>query len=185
MPVKLSEIYTISPVGEKLNSPAVLKIKLDPEKLAGINPNEITVAYWDSSKWVALNSILSSTKDMIIAEVNKLGQFVVTKKTYVEASEVKPEIPDKFELYQNYPNPFNPETSIRFDLPKDSYVTLKVYDVLGREIKTLVSEFKPAGSYLVTWDGKDKYGRKVSSGVYFYRMTAGEFTKVRKMIITK
>jgi uncharacterized lipoprotein YddW (UPF0748 family) len=91
----------------------------------------------------------------------------------------------KFELYQNYPNPFNFETTIEFEIPFDSWVSVKIYDILGREIKTLVSGFKSAGRHKVIWDGRDEQGSYISSGVYFCRMTAGSFSKTIKIVLTK
>jgi hypothetical protein len=85
-----------------------------------------------------------------------------------------------FVLDQNYPNPFNPSTIIKYELPKESFVTIKLYDLLGREIKTLVNEDKPAGSYSFTFNGSD-----LSSGVYFYRMQAGDFLQTKKLILLK
>ena len=90
-----------------------------------------------------------------------------------------------FNLSQNYPNPFNPNTSISYALPSGSNVSLNVYDIRGRLVRTLVDERKPAGSYNLMWDGTDELGRKVSSGVYFYRMQSGDFTQTRKMVIVK
>jgi len=90
------------------------------------------------------------------------------------------EIPREFKLYSNYPNPFNPVTNIKFDLLKDVQVSIKIYDIVGREVKTLVNEFKTAGRYSVTFSGFD-----FASGVYYYSIKAGEFEQVRKMILLK
>jgi len=145
------------------------------------------IAYWDGTKWVGLNSTVSNSGQLISAEINKLGHFIVTRKSEVISVETprSVEIPDKFELYQNYPNPFNPSTSITFDLPKDEFVTLKIYNVIGQEVRTLVNEFRNAGRYTVVWDGKDNFGKVVPSGIYFYRMTAGSFNKTMKMVLAK
>jgi parallel beta-helix repeat protein len=89
-------------------------------------------------------------------------------------------LPKAFELSQNYPNPFNPTTTIEYQLPKDSRVTLKVYDVLGREVATLVDGEQTAGSYHATFDGS-----KFASGVYFYRLSTPEYSKVQKMALMK
>ncbi|CUS88357.1 Por secretion system C-terminal sorting domain-containing protein, partial [Candidatus Kryptonium thompsonii] len=183
---KLSSVYTLSPVGYELNRPAVLKIYLDPNKISSIPLNELTIAYWDGTRWVGLNSTVSNSGDFITAEISKLGQFIVTRKTEVtEVGTPVVDIPQKFELYQNYPNPFNPSTSISFDLPEDAFVTLKIYNIIGQEIKTLVNEFKNAGRYTVVWDGKDNTGKIAPSGIYFYRITAGNFSKTLKMVLTK
>lgn len=89
-------------------------------------------------------------------------------------------IPSKFTLSQNYPNPFNPITSIRFDIPKASFVQVTVYDVMGREIENLVKEQLKAGEYMVKWDAI-----RFSSGIYFYSITADGFRSTKKMILTK
>lgn len=86
----------------------------------------------------------------------------------------------KFALKQNYPNPFNPSTSISFTIPERSNVTLKVYNITGKEIKTLINEEKEAGIYNINFDGE-----KLSSGIYFYEITAGKYFAVRKMILLK
>ena len=88
--------------------------------------------------------------------------------------------PLKFQLDQNYPNPFNPTTTINYQLSKNGMVTLKVYDVLGSEVKTLVNEIKQPGAYKVNFDG-----RSLPSGVYFYRLTAGTFTQTKKLVLMK
>jgi hypothetical protein len=85
-----------------------------------------------------------------------------------------------FRLYQNYPNPFNPSTVIGYQLPVNSQVTLKVYDVLGREVATLVNEVKPAGEYEVKFDATD-----LASRVYIYKIHAGSFVQGKKMILLK
>ncbi|MBI5403918.1 MAG: T9SS type A sorting domain-containing protein [Ignavibacteriae bacterium] len=95
--------------------------------------------------------------------------------------------PKEFNLNQNYPNPFNPITNIKYDLPKDVFVKIKIYDILGREIKTIVNEFKKAGSYLVSFNGSE-----LASGIYFYRIEVvdptgrtGSFLQVKKMLLIK
>ena len=90
------------------------------------------------------------------------------------------EIPKEFKLYNSYPNPFNPSTKIKFDIPKSSYVKLIIYDVLGREITTLVDEKLNAGRYDVNWDGSS-----YPSGVYFYRLVTDEYVNVKRMVLLK
>ena len=89
-------------------------------------------------------------------------------------------VPSKYILSQNYPNPFNPSTNINFEIPKNEFVTLKVFDNLGKEIQTLVSGEIKAGSYNYTF-----YAANISSGVYYYKITAGNFAAVKKMILIK
>ena len=95
------------------------------------------------------------------------------------------DMPHRNALLPAYPNPFNPETTIRYELAARSHVTLRVYDVSGAVVRTLVDESKGAGSYALQWNGKDDHGSSVASGVYFYRITAGSFSDVRKMTLVK
>jgi hypothetical protein len=85
-----------------------------------------------------------------------------------------------YRLHQNYPNPFNPNTTIEFDLPKTSEVTLKVFNILGEEVAAPVSHRLSAGSYSYEWDA-----RNLASGVYMYRLQAGEYVETRKMILMR
>jgi hypothetical protein len=93
--------------------------------------------------------------------------------------------PDAFGLFQNHPNPFNPETEISYNLPHDSYVTLTIFNIVGQEVKTLVDGFQDAGHKSIRWDGKDNDGNKVSSGIYFYRIQAGEYSQTKRMVLLK
>ena len=90
------------------------------------------------------------------------------------------ELPTVFALAQNYPNPFNPETSIRFSVPQESFVTVKVFNTLGEEVMTLVNEAKTAGTYNVSFNAKN-----LTSGIYFYSIKANDFTSTKKMILMK
>ena len=89
-------------------------------------------------------------------------------------------IPEKYDLSQNYPNPFNPVTKINFSILKSGFVTLKVYDITGREIKVLVNEMKQSGYYTVDFNGAG-----FASGVYFYRIQSSDFTSVKRMVLIK
>ncbi len=99
--------------------------------------------------------------------------------------DIRTQLPEGFRLYQNYPNPFNPSTTISFDMPVVSDATLIVYDVLGREVRTLVSGQLGAGHREFIWDGKDNMGNVVSSGIYFYRLETTEYSAQKKMMFIK
>ncbi len=90
--------------------------------------------------------------------------------------------PEEFSLFQNYPNPFNPGTTINFQLPTESFVTLVIYNTLGQAINTLANSSYDIGHHAVNWDGTDYLGNQAPSGVYFYTLKAGEFSRTRKMI---
>ena len=94
-------------------------------------------------------------------------------------------IPEVFTVEQNYPNPFNPTTIIKFGLPEQSFVTIKIYNMLGQEVKTLINDVRNAGTFSVQWNGDDNFGSKVSSGAYIYRIVAGKDVATKKMILIK
>ena len=94
-------------------------------------------------------------------------------------------LPYDYILFQNYPNPFNPSTSVKFQVPKTSDVTIKIYDMLGQEVRTLFTGQVLRGTYTTEWDGMNDAGVKMSSGSYIYRMVAGEFVQSKKMILLK
>ena len=95
------------------------------------------------------------------------------------------EIPSKMLLHQNYPNPFNPITKIIYDLPEDNNVVLEIKDVKGNHVKTLINDYIQRGSQYVYWDAKNKNGKKVPSGIYFYTLKTKEHLQTQKMIFLK
>lgn len=101
------------------------------------------------------------------------------------ASTPESALPTKFALKQNAPNPFNPTTMVSYDLPKPTNVRLEIFNVLGQRVKTLVDGYQEAGSQSVMWDGTDRSGSSVASGIYFYRIQAGENSATMKMMMLK
>lgn len=99
--------------------------------------------------------------------------------------DINPELVADFILYQNYPNPFNPNTTIAFYLPVSEVVNLGIYNSLGQKVRNLTAQRFAAGVQQVQWDGKDNLGREVPGGIYFYRITAGEFQSARKMLLVR
>lgn len=95
------------------------------------------------------------------------------------------QLPTEYALQQNYPNPFNPTTNIRYSILQQGPTTLVIYDLLGREVRTLVNETVNAGNYEKTWDGKNNFGSQVASGIYIYRIQSGSFISTKKMMLLK
>jgi hypothetical protein len=93
--------------------------------------------------------------------------------------------PKSYNLAQNFPNPFNPSTSIKFDMKEKGFVALKVYNVAGQLVRTLVNDTKDAGSHAITWDGKNNRGGAVASGIYFYKMETKDFSQTKKMVMLR
>jgi len=122
--------------------------------------------------------------DSLLLETN-IGEYNIRIEGLIidsTASAVTEEssLPMEYSLSQSHPNPFNPSTQITYSIPKTIDVTLKVYDVIGREIAVLVNERKPAGEYSVTWDAVG-----IPTGVYFYRIVAGEYIETKKMVVIR
>ncbi len=103
----------------------------------------------------------------------------------VEVDNRSETFPQGFALEQNFPNPFNPVTTLRYDLPENSYVNVTVYDMLGREVKTLVNTTQDAGFKSVVWNATNDHGKPVSAGVYLYQIQAGDFVQTKKMVLLK
>jgi hypothetical protein len=94
-------------------------------------------------------------------------------------------LPIRFALEQNYPNPFNPRTTIEFDMPRRSHVTIEVFNLLGQRIRTLIDENRAAGSHRVDWDGTNDLGLSMATGVYLYKLTTGDISLSKKMLLLK
>ncbi|MDP3583106.1 MAG: T9SS type A sorting domain-containing protein, partial [Ignavibacteria bacterium] len=156
---------------------------------AGFDQFDSTYAY--NFKWTATSGNVDSNGTYIAGNAygtnyvfvsdssGKLSQkavVIISSTTQVE-EEI---IPHEYRLFQNYPNPFNPATTLRFAIPRNDFVSLKVYDILGREVTVLVNEEKTAGNYEVRFNGN-----KLSSGVYFYQLRAGNFVQTKKFLLLK
>lgn len=119
----------------------------------------------------------------------RIEEFRLNESELSTGWESAAQVPTTFGLDQNFPNPFNPETSIRFQLPTPSLVSVIIYDLLGREVRSLVDGTRDAGFYSVVWDGRNNLGQQASSGVYFYRLHASgggtEFTTVKRMLLVR
>jgi flagellar hook assembly protein FlgD len=88
-------------------------------------------------------------------------------------------------VYNNYPNPFNPITTLSYDLPENSFVNITIYNLLGREVRTLVNQNQDAGFKSVIWNGSNSFGKPVSAGVYIYQIRAGKYVHTNKMLLLK
>ncbi len=125
---------------------------------------------------ISLSKLNDNSGNYVINNASNGKVSLVSNAHYVSRSE----LPKEYVLGQNYPNPFNPTTVINYQLPENGYVTLKIYDVLGKEVVTLVNEHKEAGYYEASFDATH-----LSSGVYFYKLTSGSYTSVNKMLLTR
>ncbi|MFC1492875.1 choice-of-anchor Q domain-containing protein [candidate division KSB1 bacterium] len=159
----------------------------------GINEDSLTVCCYDSIDsrgyiWHACPVTIDKDSNTITVSTDHFSLWAVTSKTedlitYVSENDIP--IPLTYKLHQNYPNPFNPYTTIKFHIQKPSLVSLKIYNIMGQLIKTLISGQMPAGSHQVKWNGTNDLGIKVSSGIYIYRLQTDKFVAVKKMVLIK
>jgi hypothetical protein len=171
----------------------------EPTTIPGVKTDDGSgiVKFSDLTENYSQSSHLSALDGLPIGSViwndaiafNSAANFQKVMASYAKlVSDVKvvnAGIPDVYTLSQNYPNPFNPTTTINFSIPKAGTAKLVVYNMLGQQVRTLVNEVVNAGNMSATWDGKDSHGVSVSSGIYFYQLTAGAFTATHKMILMK
>lgn len=188
-----------TPLGSGMNNTVFAITVLSNELIAGGSfttaggNSALRIAKWNGTSWSPLGSGLNGVVFTLTVYNNELiagGSFSTaggmsanniakwSLPTNIETA--TNEIPDAYTLYQNYPNPFNPETKINYAIPKQGHVTLKVYDISGREVMTLVNEVKTAGYYSINFNGNS-----LNSGVYFYRLTTADYTETRKMLLLK
>jgi hypothetical protein len=139
-----------------------------------------STSWYEKSMNVDLQSGTNAIKMQMYWGWMQVDYLAVPTSILVDVTEQPSALPITWSLGQNYPNPFNPATVVSYQLPAVSEVRLAVYDLLGREVATLVNEKKPAGSYTVRFDASG-----LASGVYLYRMMAGSFVQTRKMILLR
>jgi hypothetical protein len=143
----------------------------------------------DYSAWLYIPSLFNAvnmfevTSEEITLELPD-NIYIIISTQYLSLSDILG-LPDEFALHQNYPNPFNPVTTLRYDLPEQANVNIIIYDMLGREVKTLVNSAQDAGFKSIIWNATNDYGKPVSAGVYLYKIQAGEFVQTKKMVLLK
>ena len=174
------------PLNNGLSSGAIMALAVSGAHLfAGIQ-NGVFLSRDDGASWAAAGC--SDADGVIAFAISDSNLFAGTgtgvwRRPLSELTSVgnpTADVPKTFALQQNYPNPFNPSTTIIFELPKTAHVNLKVFDILGREVVLLVNERKAPGKYEVKFDGSN-----LASGVYFYRIQAGDFVQTRKLVLLK
>jgi len=143
----------------------------------------------NGASWIAKNqgfnvipsvSSLQITNNYIFAGTSFSSIWRRSLQEIIGIHSISSEVPYNFSLYQNYPNPFNPSTKIKFDIVKTGFTSLKVYDIVGKEVQVLVNEKLKPGGYETTFDGA-----QLTSGVYFYRLSSGEYSETKRMLLVK
>ena len=176
----------------------------DPDPVDLINYRVVLATIWNDSSTYEWYDSITDTSIIVSLEQNTVYYWLVeamdkdslitlsNEGTPVRFAVGQPlslfgwdAIPEEFALYQNYPNPFNPTSTIRYDLPQGSAVSLVVYDIIGREVVRLVDQSIESGYHQAIWDSRDKYGREVPTGIYIARLVTPEYTKSIKMVLLK
>jgi beta-glucanase (GH16 family) len=150
------------------------------------NPSVQNSETWpfDSAQYLLLNIAIEPSVTSSFIESEMEIDYVRVYEISTLSTQTQT-VPVYFNVFQNFPNPFNPITTLRYDLPEQGFVTITIYDMLGREIRTLVNATQYAGFKSVIWDATNNQGVPVSAGVYLYKIQAGEFVQTRKMVLLK
>ncbi|MCD6440763.1 MAG: T9SS type A sorting domain-containing protein [Candidatus Marinimicrobia bacterium] len=147
----------------------------DPDNVHGTRIVYYTFAFNKLSDLSVAANLLENTVNYLLSSPEPKEEVKITVS----------QLPREFALHSNYPNPFNSSTTIRFDIPVETHVTIEIFDLLGRKVGTLTDGNKLPGFYELLWYGKDKNGKILPSGVYFYAITAGQFHRLHKMLLVK
>jgi parallel beta-helix repeat protein len=160
-------------------------VQYDEDALVG-DEADVVIMHYDAGipGWVDITTSVDTVLNIACGDVAALSPFAVGTAIATGVGE-EPAAPISWALHQNVPNPFNPATTIRYSIDEDSRVHLAIYDVAGRLVRTLVDEKQRASAYTITWEGVNNSGQTVATGIYFYRITAGQFTQTRKMLLLK
>ncbi len=180
-----SRTYSFGPE-KNFSAPLTVSIYYQDLRQFSGKENYLHIFRRSGSQWVPLDSWINPREKTIQATVTSLGEFALGLDTHSQTHL----IPENFALYQNYPNPFNPETKIRFAMPSDGRVRLRVFDILGQQVQVLLDEYQTAGIHEISWDGRNMNGGVLSSGLYVYRLevTRGNdvlYTSSQKMLLLK
>ncbi len=158
--------------------------------LGKFSSNAVQLRYWDenSNRWFSVeNSIYDLNNKIVLFETESLQSYYAVFGTEEETSvaEFKDNVPKNLVLEQNYPNPFNPTTTIGYQINSAGIVKLSIFNLLGQEIRNVVNEFKPAGTYQIVWDGRDNNRNLMPTGTYIYKLNVGNETQIRQMVMVK
>ena len=174
------------------NSSGGLNLSTYQNLMAGGNSGAVILPgnHANSYLWQKVNNDEmppGNNPDLNTNEINLIAQWIDEGALENPALEIynNAQIPKEYILNQNYPNPFNSVTTLRYDLPEQSDVTITIYNMLGRKVKTLVNPTQDSGFKSVIWDATNDYGKPVSAGVYLYQIQAGEFVQTKKMVLLK
>lgn len=180
--IAMDNVLVVGPAGMEMEESFSLSIDLADVDFTGMDAAKLDIVAVSGETVTSLKATVDLDRMTVFAEIPSAGSY---RFVWNPSKEGTAGIPETYALHQNYPNPFNPTTNIRFDMPEAGIVSLKIYDVLGREMITLMHDEIPAGQHAYSWNGKDMYGRMAATGIYFYRLKTTGYTQTRKMLLVK
>lgn len=169
--------YRIGPTGLELKNPANLTIHYEGEA----SEKEVGIYRLENNGWVYVGGVVNEETHLISTLITKIGTYQIQLGPHSSP----PEIPTVYAVSQNFPNPMKSNTTILYQLPQESFVNLKIYNIAGREVRTLINRKESLGYKAIKWDGTDNKGRKLPAGVYFYRLKASNYEKVKRLVILR
>ncbi|MCK9210050.1 MAG: T9SS type A sorting domain-containing protein [Ignavibacteriaceae bacterium] len=173
------QVYSFSP-GIAFNNKLHLEISYNSAQFTDVS--KLFIYQKVDGGWMPIRSQVYPIENKVVAFVETLGKFKVAADPSFEGDN---RVPNSFVLKQNYPNPFNPTTTLQYDLPENDNVNLVIYNILGKQVATLVNGYQLAGAYNITWEAKNDFGMQLSSGIYFYQIRTSKFSQVKKMILMR
>ena len=182
-------VYHFSPEGLQFGDSVTVCIPYTLNDLANagvMDPLDLPVYYFSTRKgeWIRLH-LSDSDADFVYTKVKEFCYLIFSKTSGLREDETVNRMPTGYRLHPNYPNPFNPSTTVAFEVPEQGAVNLRITDILGRDVITLVDGPLSPGSYQVVWDGSDENGLKVGNGVYILIMRANGFMRMRRVTLMK
>ncbi|HEX9653350.1 MAG TPA: T9SS type A sorting domain-containing protein, partial [bacterium] len=176
--------YTFGPADLTFAKMVELSIHYNNDDIAMQSENDLTICQFENGEWLPMGGELYRSNKTITTLIGRTGTYRLFVKQFLPESSDEA-APLTFFLNQNYPNPFNPNTSIKFGLPKFHHVTLRIINLKGQTISSLIDQDMPAGEYVFDWDGTDDKKVPVASGVYLYQLQAGNYVNTRKLLLVK
>lgn len=180
--IPLKNVFTIGTKNHTLKKSIKVEFDLTGIDLSSFDVEKLDIVVLQYNTINSLEAIVNMDKMVVTADVPVIGSIQLVMNPAKKGVNA---LPTEYALHQNYPNPFNPATTLKYDLPEDAQMTLKVFDILGREVITLANEFKKAGHYSVKWTGQDNHGNSVATGIYFCQFNTENYSKTLKMVLVK
>ena len=166
-----------------LETPALYTANVEMTELSIPHTSALALLETAGLQYVECDWMVFATDGVDTTFSSEIRTLILDARPVLSVEEAS--IPEVFALHQNYPNPFNPTTTINYDIPESQVVSIMIYDIMGKEVRSLVNEFQEVGYRSVRWDATDNFGRGVSAGMYVYTIQAGDFRQVRKMVLLK